>query len=87
MSQTEVRKACYMCGADVTHKSRHKNRRDQYVCPKCVEAKKRSPRNRVSDRLGVPPSQLMGYLALALVGCWLFYRCLGVAIDVMTVPQ
>lgn len=84
MSQTEVRKVCYLCGADVAHTNRHKNRHGQYVCMKCVESKKRSPRNRVSERLGVSPRFLFLYVALALVGCWLFYRCLDMTIELMT---
>jgi len=84
MSQIEFRKACYVCGEDVTHKSRHKNRRGQYVCPKCVEAKKRSPRHSLSKRLGVSPNLLILYIALAVVGGGLFYLCLYAAIELMT---
>jgi hypothetical protein len=86
MCQTGVQKACYVCGEDVTHKSRHKNRRNQYVCPKCVEAKKRSSRTHVSQRLGVPSNLLFLYLTMALVGCWLFYKCLGVVVEAMMTP-
>lgn len=84
MNQTEVQKACHVCGDDVTHKSRHKNRHGQYVCSKCMGLKKRSSEHHGWKCLGMSPKLLAGYIGTVVVGCWFFYRCLGMAVNMLT---
>ena len=36
MDESEVKKTCCSCGADLTHRKRHKNHLGEYYCPGCV---------------------------------------------------
>ncbi len=80
MDLTKVKKTCYACGADVTHKSRHKNGQGDYLCRVCLDAKRTSSRHRTRGRVLARSGRIFLYVLLAAAGAWLFYHVLDVLV-------
>jgi predicted RNA-binding Zn-ribbon protein involved in translation (DUF1610 family) len=76
MDPVEVKKTCHSCGADVTHKNRHKDRHGDYLCPKCLETRKHSSRHRSRNLLLATCLRFFLYVLLAALAAWGFYRVL-----------
>jgi hypothetical protein len=82
MDRTEVKKTCYACGADVTHKSRHKSGQGKYLCSTCLAAKKtKSSRQRTRGRVLARSGRVFLYVLLAAGGAWLFYYVLDMFVS------
>jgi hypothetical protein len=78
MDQIKVKKTCHVCGADVTHAVRHKNRLGEYLCAKCLEVRKQSSRHRSRERLLTKYGRFVLYVLLAGVAGWIFFELLDV---------
>jgi hypothetical protein len=75
----DAKKTCHVCGADVTHADRHKNRQGQYRCDKCMDAKKRRLSKgglRTLTRKKLPLIALCALAALA--ASWIFLHLLAI---------
>jgi hypothetical protein len=79
MEGSAAKKNCHVCGADVTHASRHKNSYGEYVCSDCFEAKRQTTRRHPHDRhTGKRVRQFIVYAILAAVGSWLFFEAISI---------
>jgi hypothetical protein len=78
MDQAEIKKICRSCGADVTHKGRHKNRDGEYSCLECHEAEKASLRRRILGLTGQRVRLIVLYAILAVLGSGLFWKFLEI---------
>ena len=87
MEETEAKKTCHKCGADVTHANRHKNRFGEYRCEKCFEAKKLSSRERSHKRARKRSLRILFYVFLIVVACWLFLMLLDMVHRMSNVGQ
>jgi hypothetical protein len=73
----ESKKTCYVCGADVTHAERHKNREGKYRCSKRLEAKKQELSGRRFFGVTKEKLRLIIFCAvLAVAASWVFLRLL-----------
>ena len=72
-AEASVANTCVLCGADVTHAFRHKNRLGQYLCRTCT--KKRN-RTRLFAKLVANARIAILWLGLALVLGWGFVKVL-----------
>ena len=79
MDELEAKKTCHSCGADVTHVSRYKNQRGEYLCSKCIDAKKQTARRHSHhQRLGEKSRRVMLYAILVAAASWIFFKLLGI---------
>jgi len=78
MDQTEVKKTCHSCGANVAHARRHKNADGEYLCPKCFEGRKQSSKERSHERRRTKSRRVFVCAILAAVAAWLFFELLDI---------
>ena len=83
MDQTEVKKTCHSCGADVTHAARHKNAFGEYVCPTCFKDRKQSSDEWSRERRQQRTRRIFLYVLLAAAASWAFLKFL----DIMNRPS
>jgi len=74
----EVKKTCHSCGADVTHTIRHKNRNGEYVCSKCLEARRQSSQQQDRQYVRTRFRRIFLCAFLAAAAGWIFFKLLGV---------
>jgi predicted sulfurtransferase len=83
MDETEVKKTCHACGADITHARRHKNADGEYLCPKCFENRRQSSKERSRESQRTKSRRVVLCAILAAAGAWLFFKFL----DIMNQPS
>ena len=67
MDEAEVKKICRLCGEDLRHKKRRKNRDGTYLCPNCIRAENRWNRRLVAKLLDKKSQRILLFLALAVL--------------------
>jgi hypothetical protein len=77
----EVKKTCHSCGADVTHAARHKNRHGEYLCSKCLKARRQSSRERSHERRRTKVLHIVFWVVIAVVASVVFFEFLRVVHD------
>ena len=77
MSETESKKVCYVCGADVTHSGRARSRYGEYLCAKCAEVKRQSSKRRTQQHARKKTRRVILVVLLAAAASWLFLRLLA----------
>jgi hypothetical protein len=79
MDETEVKKTCHKCGADVTHSRRHKSVAGEYVCSTCLDAKKEQIAREQSRKMLLAKSRrIFLYAILAAAASWIFFKVLDI---------
>jgi hypothetical protein len=79
MDETEVKKTCHKCGADVTRLRRHKNVAGEYVCAACLDAKKeQKARGRSREELLAKSRRIFLYAILVAAASWILFKVLDI---------
>jgi hypothetical protein len=82
MDEPEVRKICRTCGADVTHRTRHKTHTGEYLCKTCLEDRNGSSKGHSSQRKRKEKIvRAFAVTVLFVAGCAAFYVLISKAFD------
>ena len=87
MDQTEVKKICRSCGADLRHKRRRKSRDGTYICPKCVKGGNWWDRQVIGKLADKKLQRFVLYVVLTALACIAFWQILDIMAHVDWMPS